>query len=75
MTDAALGATLRLEVNGRARETPPGISVAGLVAELAGESRFVAVERNGEIVPRSRWSATELADGDRVEIVRFVQGG
>ena len=38
-------------------------------------ARMVAVERNGEIVPRPRWAETAIADGDRIEIVRFVQGG
>ena len=35
----------------------------------------VAVERNGDIVPKAQYSATTLADGDVVEIVRFVGGG
>ncbi|HEX9799867.1 MAG TPA: sulfur carrier protein ThiS [Thermoanaerobaculia bacterium] len=66
---------LALTVNGRLHAVPAETTVAELVAELAGEVRMVAVERNGEIVPRGRWSATPLADGDRVELVRFVQGG
>jgi sulfur carrier protein len=66
---------LALVVNGAEREVPAGTTVADLVAGLAPEARQVAVERNGEIVPRARWSATPLAAGDRVEIVRFVQGG
>ncbi|WP_427018726.1 sulfur carrier protein ThiS [Pseudarthrobacter sp. P1] len=35
----------------------------------------VAVARNADIVPRSQWSATEVAAGDDVEIVTAVQGG
>ena len=66
---------LALTVNGRRHTVPVGTTVAELVAELAGGERMVAVERNGEIVPRGRWSAPPLADGDRVELVRFVQGG
>lgn len=65
----------RLTVNGDERPLAPGQTVAGLVAELAPEARMVAVERNGEIVPRSRWGTTTLVEGDRVELVRFVQGG
>ena len=49
--------------------------VAGLVAELGLDARKVAVERNLEIVPRSTYSATALADGDRIEIVTFIGGG
>lgn len=66
---------ISLVVNGRDVELPSGATVATLVAELAGGAPMVAVERNGEIVPRGRWSATPLAAGDRVELVRFVQGG
>jgi sulfur carrier protein len=69
---------LALRVNGREREVPAGATVADLVAELAGapsQARLVAVERNGAIVPRARWPETPLAAGDRIEVVRFVQGG
>ena len=41
--------------------------------ELAG--RRLAIERNGEIVPRSRFGEAQLADGDRVEVVMAVGGG
>lgn len=71
MTDAAL----RLTVNGepRAFEAPLDIP-ALLVAEGLGERR-VAVEVNGEIVPRSRHAGFALAAGDRVEIVHALGGG
>lgn len=62
-------------VNGRERRLPASWTIADLVAELGVEPRTVAVERNGEIAPRARWSEIALADGDRLEIVRFVQGG
>jgi thiamine biosynthesis protein ThiS len=71
--EAAAAVTLR--VNGHQREAPTGWTVADLVAELAPDVRMVAVERNGAIVPRAAWSATALAQGDRLEVVRFVQGG
>lgn len=64
-----------LTVNGRRHAMPVDATVRGLVAELAGDAAMVAVERNGEIVSRGRWGETPLADGDRVELVRFVQGG
>ena len=72
---APAAATLRVEVNGRAREVPAGTTVAALVAELAPEARLVAVERNGRIEPRAAWPESALAEADRIEIVRFVQGG
>ena len=64
-----------VRINGEERPIARGTSVAVLVAELAPEARMVAVECNGEIVPRQRWAETVLEAGDRIEIVRFVQGG
>ena len=49
--------------------------IAGLIVELGLDGRKVAVEKNLEIVPRSRHAATSLADGDRIEIVHFIGGG
>ena len=49
--------------------------VADLVRELALEGKRVAVERNGQIVPRSRHEETILNTGDRVEVVAAVGGG
>ncbi len=46
-----------------------------LVATLGLEGKRIAVERNGEIVPRSRYGATALAPGDTVEVVGAVGGG
>lgn len=67
--------SVAVRINGAERELPAGTTFAALVAELAPEARMVAVERNGEIVPRQRWAETLVADGDRIELVRFVQGG
>jgi thiamine biosynthesis protein ThiS len=50
-------------------------TVEALVALLGLDRRKLAVERNLEIVPRSAFAATALADGDRIEIVAFVGGG
>ena len=49
--------------------------LSDLVATLGLDPRKVAVERNLEIVPRSLYAATPLADGDRIEIVHFIGGG
>jgi sulfur carrier protein len=66
-----------VSVNGRPRELPPGATVASVVALLtsAPDGRGVAVAVEGEVVPRGAWSATQLADGARVEVVAAVQGG
>ena len=66
---------MRLTVNGEARDAPAATSVAALVALLGLDKRKLAVERNLEIVPRSAFASTFLADGDRIEIVAFVGGG
>ena len=54
---------------------PSGACVAQLLEVLALAGKRVAVERNGEIVPRSRHADTALAAGDRLEIVVAVGGG
>jgi len=65
---------IRLLLNGRERETAAA-DIAAILEELDLHQTRVAVERNGEIVPRDRYSATALADGDRLEVVQFVGGG
>jgi len=64
-----------LQVNGEQLAFASNPRVADLVAQLALEGKKIAVERNGEIVPRSRFPDTWLADGDRLEIVVAVGGG
>ncbi len=66
--------TLSLVVNGEPRRAAPG-SIADLVRSLELEPTKVAVERNGEIVPRSTLANVPIADGDVLEIVHFVGGG
>jgi thiamine biosynthesis protein ThiS len=66
---------MRLTVNGETRAFEGATTVAGLVAALGLDGRKIAVERNLEIVPRSAYEGTMLADGDRLEIVHFIGGG
>ena len=67
---------MNVTVNGTARETTPGSTVDDVVRELSpGTDRGLAVAVNGEVVPRYRWPATPLRDGDAVEILTAVQGG
>ena len=65
----------RLTVNGEPVDVPAGSTVADLLRTLDTAGKRVAVERNGEIVPRSQHSTTVLAAGDRLEIVVAVGGG
>ncbi|MBV8096677.1 MAG: sulfur carrier protein ThiS [Acetobacteraceae bacterium] len=67
--------SLTLILNGESRHFDAPVTVAGLLANLGLETRKVAVERNEEIVPRSTYTVTSLADGDSLEIVYFIGGG
>jgi thiamine biosynthesis protein ThiS len=66
---------MRLVVNGEEQTFSEVATVAALVASLGLDPRKVAVERNLEIVPRSAYARTCVADGDRIEIVHFIGGG
>ena len=66
---------MRLVINGEERGFSAISDIAALVSILGLDPRKVAVERNLEIVPRSIYAQTALADGDRIEIVHFIGGG
>ncbi len=74
--------TITLQINGAERSVA-ATTVAELMAELlasqsAEQSKkkgFVAVARNGAVVPRAQWAETALSDGDELEVVRPVPGG
>ena len=69
-------AVMQLNINGTSRTFEgPLDTVADLVRELALEGKRIAVERNGAIVPRSRYADTPVAPGDALEIVGAVGGG
>jgi len=66
---------LRVYVNGEARDFPSPLSLAQLITELDLPPARIAVELNRTVVRRGEWSATELNEDDRIEIVHFVGGG
>jgi sulfur carrier protein len=78
---------MNIRLNGTEQNVADGASVSTLVSQLTGRAigpdgraadgrkLGVAVARNAEVVPRSQWHATALADGDDVELVTAVQGG
>ena len=78
---------MKIRLNGTEHTVPDGASVSTLVSRLTGRALGpdgqsadgrklgVAVARNAEVVPRSQWHATALAEGDDVELVTAVQGG
>ncbi|MGE4529992.1 MAG: sulfur carrier protein ThiS [Acidithiobacillus sp.] len=66
---------MQILVNGAAREVPEQMTVLALLADLGWAERRVAVERNGEIVPRSTHAQALIVSGDRLEIIQAVGGG
>ena len=66
---------VRITINGAPRELPAPLTFMQLLDELALGGRRLAIERNGEIVPRSRFAEAHVADGDRIEVVMAVGGG
>ena len=66
---------MKIMINGETRLIDTALTVAELVALLGYTGKRIAVERNGEIVPRGRHGEVSLAEGDRLEIVVAVGGG
>ncbi len=66
---------ISLTINGSPRSFERPMSCAELISALDLAGRRIAMERNGEIVPRSHFADCMLQDGDRLEIVAAVGGG
>jgi sulfur carrier protein len=66
---------IELVINGEPRTFPAPLTLDQLVELLDMAGKRIAIERNGEIVPRSQHASTPLASGDRLEIVVAVGGG
>ena len=66
---------ISVTINGERQQFEAPINCSELIAKLELAGKRVALERNGEIVPRSRHAEQRLADGDRLEIVIAVGGG
>lgn len=66
---------MKIIINGSETEIESGLSIAGLLGKLSIDPLRAVVERNGSIVERAKINEVFLADGDRLEIVRFVGGG
>jgi sulfur carrier protein len=67
--------SMHIQVNGKALEMPARSNLQGLIEHLKLGQRRLAVEMNGEIVPRSEYAQRALNDGDRLEIVHAIGGG
>ena len=66
---------ITISINGTVRQLPDSTGVAALIEEMGLTGKRIALERNGEIVPRSSFARQMLADGDKLEIVVAVGGG
>ncbi|MBM3526026.1 MAG: sulfur carrier protein ThiS, partial [Alphaproteobacteria bacterium] len=66
---------MEITLNGDRKTFEGPLTVADLLGRIGLDGRKVAVERNLEIVPKSRYGETPLGDGDRLEIVHFIGGG
>jgi sulfur carrier protein len=66
---------MQIQLNGEQRPVATTCTLSELLEREGLAGRRVAVEVNGEIVPRARHPALVLAEGDRVEIVHALGGG
>ncbi|QLG86848.1 sulfur carrier protein ThiS [Chitinibacter bivalviorum] len=66
---------IQLSINGAAREFAESLSIAQMIVELELTGKRIAIERNGEIVPKSQYEQTILQNGDVLEMVVAVGGG
>jgi thiamine biosynthesis protein ThiS len=66
---------MKIKVNGENIEISDPLTINGLLKHIGLDDRRVAIERNLEIVPKSNYSVTNIADGDQIEIVHFIGGG
>ena len=66
---------IQVHLNGTPREFPSPLTFSQLIETLELGGKRLAIERNGEIVPRSHFQDARLSDGDRIEVVIAVGGG
>ena len=66
---------ITVSINGATRQFTQPISIAALIEELGFTGKRIALERNGEIVPRSTFATQQLSEGDKLEVVVAVGGG
>jgi sulfur carrier protein len=67
--------SVNLVINGESRAFQGPLNVAGLIDALGYAGKRIAIERNGQIIPRSQHGQVELVEGDKLEIVVAVGGG
>lgn len=70
-----MSTVITVSINGEARKLPSEVTVAALIEEMGLTGKRIALERNGEIVPRSTFATQRLSQSDKLEIVVAVGGG
>jgi thiamine biosynthesis protein ThiS len=65
---------LEIHLNGEQKQVTAA-NIAELLCELGMENRMIAIERNLEVVPKSKYNETALSNGDRIEVVHMIGGG
>lgn len=68
-------AAITITINDRRESVPAGMSVLALLEQLQVRSRAVAVEINGQLIPRESFASTQIDEGARIEIVTLAGGG
>jgi len=66
---------ISVSINGSTQQFDASVSIAALIEHMQIGNKRIAIERNGEIVPRGQFNTQMLADGDKLEIVVAVGGG
>ncbi|MBN2310493.1 MAG: sulfur carrier protein ThiS [Candidatus Hydrogenedentes bacterium] len=66
---------MNLTINGEQREAADGTTVLGLLESFGLKPEVTVVQRNDDIIDRDRYADTALAEGDCLELIRFVGGG
>ena len=66
---------IAISINGTVQQFDTSISVTALIEHMQIGTKRIAIERNGEIVPRGQFGQLMLADGDKLEVVVAVGGG
>ena len=75
MTAMKAPAPVTILLNGEPTSIPCDLTLNGLLERIHPAGQRLAIELNGDIVPRSRWPEVRLGEGDRAEIVRAIVGG
>jgi len=65
---------ISIQLNGEMQTVSAG-TLADMIVELGLEKRMIAIERNLEVVPKSRYDETRVQAGDRIELVHMIGGG